>query len=127
MLVQNFSDNPSQFEDFEVWEIENMQSFFDCNGVIKEIFENEYKMKVSEFDKKRNELPETNMGIITGILDQVGDKHFFVFTAYDKNHSELIAMQTSGQMNFGINIEDISNEKVYFLVMDKRKETRMGV
>ncbi len=127
MLVQQFSENPFQYQGFEIWDIENMEAFFSGNGVIKEIFEKEYKILVSDFDKRRSELPETNMGIIATILDQIGDKHFFVFTLHDANHLELIKMQNSKVMNFGINIEEISPEHVYIVLMDKVKEVSVGL
>lgn len=127
MLVQQFSENPFQYKDFEVWDVENMEAFFNGNGVLKEIFEKEYKIFVSDFDERRSELPETNLGIIANILDHIGDKHFFVFTLHDANHLELIKMQNSNVMNFGMNIEDINPEHMYIIIMDKVKEVGVGI
>lgn len=127
MLVQQFSENPFQYKDFEVWDVENMAAFFNGNGVLKEIFEKEYKILVSDFDKRREEMPETNLGIIASILDQIGDKHFFVFTLHDPNHLELIKMQNNKVMNFGIDIELIAPDHVYILIMDKVKEVSVGL
>lgn len=127
MLVQQFSENPFQYKDFEVWDVENMTAFFNGNGVLKEIFEKEYKILVSDFEEKRSELPETNLGIIANILDQIGDKHFFVFTLHDTNHLELIQMQKTQVMNFGLDIELIAPDHVYILIMDKLKEVGIGV
>lgn len=67
------------------------------------------------------------MGIMTNILDHIGDKHFFLFTLYDKNHLELIKMQQMKVMNFGVNIESILADHVYILVMDKVKEVSVGL
>lgn len=127
MLVQQFSENPFQYKDFEVWDVENMNAFFNGNGVLKEIFEKEYKILVSDFDKRRGELPETNLGIIANILDQIGDKHFFVFTLHDVNHLELIKMQNTKVMNFGMDIELILPDHVYIIIMDKVKEVSVGL
>ena len=57
----------------------------------------------------------------------IGDKHFVLFTLHDKNHLELIQMQNSRVMNFGIDIESISPNHVYILIMDKLKEVSVGV
>lgn len=127
MLVQQFSENPFKYKDFEIWDVENMEAFFKGNGVIKEIFEKEYKIPVSQFDKLRVDLPETNVGIIASILDQVGDKHFFVFTLHDPNHLELVKMQNLKVMDFGINIEDILPDHVYIVIMNKVKEVSIGI
>ncbi len=127
MLVQQFSENPFQYKDFEIWDVENMAAFFKGNGVLKEIFEKEYKILVSDFDKRRAEMQETNLGIMANILDQIGDKHFFVFTLHDDNHMELIKMQKTGVMNFGMNIEDILFDHVYIVIMDKVKEVSVGM
>ena len=127
MLVQQFSENPFQYKDFEVWDVENMTAFFNGNGVLKEIFEKEYKILISDFDKRRAEMPESNLAIIANILDQIGDKHFFIFTLHDSNHLELIKMQNTGVMNFGLNIESISPDHVYILIMDKVKEVSVGL
>lgn len=127
MIVYQIDEKIKQFQNFEIWDVENMDAFFKGNAVIKEIFEKEYKIKVIDFEKRRAEMPETNLGIMAGILDHIGDKHFFLFTLHDKNHLELIKLQESKVMNFGLNIEDISPEHVYILVMDKIKEVSVGM
>lgn len=127
MLVQQFSENPFQYKGFEVWDVENMEAFFKGNGVLKEIFEKEYKVLITDFENRRNELPETNLGIIANILDQIGDKHFLIFTLHDANHLELIQMQNTKVMNFGMDIQEIIPEHVYILIMDKVKEVSVGL
>lgn len=127
MIVYQIEEKIKQFQGFEIWDVENMDAFFKGNAVIKEIFEKEYKIKITDFESRRGELPETNMGIMTNILDHIGDKHFFLFTLYDKNHLELIKMQQMKVMNFGVNIESILADHVYILVMDKVKEVSVGL
>ena len=127
MIVQRFSENPFLYKDFEVWDVENMAAFFNGNGVIKEIFKKEYKIPTSDFEKRRGEISETNLEIMNNILDLVDDKYFVIFTLHDKNHLELIKMQHSKVMNFGLNIEEILGDHVYILVMDKIKEVSVGV
>jgi len=56
-------------------------------------------------------------------LDQIGDKHFFIFTYHDDNHWQLVQMQTQKVMSFGIDIEHvIEKDHVYILLMDKKAE-----
>lgn len=127
MIVQQFNENAVQYKDFQIWDVENMDAFFNGNGVIQEIFEKDYKTLVSNFDANRTDIADTNMEIMVKILDQIGDKHFMIFTLHDKNHLELVQMQRNGTMNFGINIEDISPDHVYIMIMDKQKEVNVGM
>lgn len=127
MLVQDFKNTVVQYENFEVWDVENIDAFFKGNGVIKEIFEKEYKISVENFNEKRAEIAETNIGLMANVLDQIGDKHFYVFTKEDKNHVELVQMQNSKIMNFGINIADLDLSHVYIMIMDKVKTAGVGL
>src|SRR5574343_75806 len=92
MIVHRFSENPFQYQNFEIWDVENMDAFFDGNKVIKEIFEKEYKLPLNEFKTRRSEIVETDLGIMAAILDVVGDKGFVLFTLHDKNDLEFIEM-----------------------------------
>lgn len=127
MIVYQLEEKIHEYENFEIWNVENMSAFFEGNAVIKEIFQKEYKIKVEDFDKRRAEMPETNIGIMTNILDHVGDKHFFIFTLNDKNHRELVKMQYNKIMNFGLDIGLIDPSHVYILIMDKIKKSRVGL
>lgn len=122
MLVKNFKDEAKQYANFEVWDIENMDAFFKGNGVMAEMFQIEYQMKVSEFAEKREEISQTDMEIMQNLLGLVGDKHFFIFTYHDDNHSEIVHMQTNKIMNFGIDIEAIEKDHVYVVIMDKKPQ-----
>lgn len=123
MLVGNFQETAYQYDDFAVWEVENMNAFLNGNGAIVEAFKTDFKMSVDEFDARRSEIPKTNMEIMEQLLDQIGDKHFFIFTWHDDNHWQLVQMQTQKVMNFGIDIEHvIEKDRVYILLMDKKPE-----
>lgn len=123
MLVGNFKDNAHQYQDFAVWDIENMNAFLHGNGAIAEIFKADYKMSVDEFDARRSEIPKTNMEIMEEVLDQIGDKHFFIFTYHDDKHWQLVQMQDEKVMNFGIDIANvIEKDRVYILLMEKKAE-----
>ncbi|MDX2362049.1 MAG: hypothetical protein QNK23_14665 [Crocinitomicaceae bacterium] len=119
MLVNNFIESCSQYENFQIWDIESMDDFLNGNGVISEVFQVDYKMPPSEFNARREEIPQTNMEIMKNLLDQVGDKHFLIFTLHDQNHQELVHMQDTKVMNFGINISKIDGDHVYVVIMDK--------
>jgi len=51
----------------------------------------------------------------------VDDKSFFVFTLHDENHLELVKMQQLKIMNFGVDINDVRPDRVYVVIMDKKK------
>lgn len=127
MIVQDFKNTITQYKNFEIWDIENIDEFLNGNGVIKEIFEKEYKIPFHQFHERRLEIQETNLDLITSILDQIGDKYFYPFTKGDPNHNELITMQETKIMNFGINIANIDMSHVYIFIMDKIKVAAVGL
>jgi len=120
MLVSNFKESCTDYQNFAVWEVENMDAFFAGNSTLADIFKNDFKMSVDEFEERRSEITQTNMEIMKNLLDQVGDKHFLIFTFHDDNHSELAQMQTQKIMSFGMDIEAIKEDHVYVLIMDKK-------
>ena len=77
-------------------------------------------MPLSEFNERRSEIEISNMDIMKGLLNQVGDKYFLIFTFHDDNHWELVKLQKQKVMNFGVDIENITDNHVYILMMDKR-------
>ena len=122
MLVNNFKDSCNQYDNFAIWDIENMDTFFKGNTVLAEVFKDTFKMPVEEFNDRRSEISKTNMEIMEGLLDRIGDKHFFIFTYHSDNHWELVQMQTQKIMSFNINIEELDKTHVYILIMDKKAE-----
>lgn len=120
MVVKNFISECAKYENFAIWDVENMNSFFEGNKVLSNIFETDFKMSVGEFEIKRSEIEQSNMQIMESLLDQVGDKHFYVFTYHNANHQELIHMQDTKVMDFGIDIKAIDKEHVYIVIMDKK-------
>lgn len=119
MIVKNFIDTCKEYENFQIWDVENMDAFLGGNEIFKEIFTNDYKMSIFEFNTKRDEIPNTNMEIMESMLEQVGDKHFYVFTYHCDNHAELVHLQDNKIMNFGIDINKVDPEHVYIVIMDK--------
>jgi len=120
MLVNEFSSTCRLYEGFQVWEIENITSFLNGNGVLETIFQDHYNIPVKEIEEKRGDIADSDFDIITKLLSLVNDKSFFIFTLHDKNHLDLVGMQRMKVMNFGIDIEKIRDDRVYAIIMDKR-------
>jgi len=120
MLANEFSDTCFQYENFMVWDIENIDAFFKGNEVLTTIFEDCYKMPFIELAARRKEIQETDLQMMTKLLNYVDDKHFLIFTIHDENHLELVKMQRLKVMDFGLNIEEIRNDRVYVMIMDKK-------
>jgi len=121
MLVTEFSDTCKFYEGFKVWEIESIDAFFKGNEVLATIFQDLYKIPMDEFDEKRKDIPESDLDIMKNLLSLVDDRSFFLFTLHDENHLELVGMQKMNIMNFGVDIENIKNDHVYAMIMDKKK------
>lgn len=126
MLVTEFSETCFQYNNFEVWQIDSLDDFFKGNSILAKIFEDYYKMPLSDLKNKRAEIPDSDMHIINRLLSQVDDKHFFIFTLHDENHLELIKMQRLKIMNFGIDIEQIKPDKVFVMLMDKKMQEHLN-
>ena len=120
MLVADFMGTCAQYENFAVWDVENIDAFLNGNGALIQIFEKDFKMKVAELAARRSEIDRTDMQIMEQLLDQIGDKHFFIFTYHDDKHWQLVQMQKQKIMQFGLDIEDIRKDHVYILLMDKK-------
>lgn len=125
MIEKDFRTNCQDYDGFQVWEVENLNAFFEGNKVLSTIFEDEYKMSLAELTEKRKDIEETDIEIIKRLLDLVGDKSFYIFTLHDQNHLELVGMQETKQMDFGLDIAKIKGDTVYVMIMDK-KETKMN-
>lgn len=125
MIVQDFKNTLTQYSNFEIWDVEDIDAFFKGNGAITEIFEKEYHIPFSLFKQRRSEIKENDFQLMTNILDHVGDKHFLLFTYGDANHNDLVYLQDSRTMNFGINIDGIHHYHVYIMIMDKIKSVNI--
>ena len=121
MLASEFSEMCYQYEGFQVWEIENIDAFFSGNEVLTTCFKDYYQMPFEEFKERRSEIVDTDYQMITKLLGMVDDKYFFVFTLHDEDHMELVKMQRMKVMNFGVDIEKVRGDRVYAMIMDKKK------
>ena len=120
MIVSEFSDTCQLYNNFQVWEVENMDAFFNGNQIIPQIFGDHYGIDVKDFEERKGEIEDSNIEIMRTVLDMIGDKSFFVFTLHDEYHLELVKMQTMKVMNFGIDINQIKGDCVYIMIMDKK-------
>ncbi|MBK6475625.1 MAG: hypothetical protein IPF95_13105 [Flavobacteriales bacterium] len=121
MIVSEFSDTCRLYEGFQVWEIESIDAFFKGSEILATILNDFYKIPIQEFSEKRKDIPDSDFDIMKNLLSLVDNKSFYLFTLHDENHVELVGMQKMKTMDFGMDIEHIRNDRVYAMIMDKRK------
>ena len=120
MLTSEFTEMCYKYEGFHVWEIENIDAFFSGNDVLETCFKDYYQIPFDEFKERRKEIADNDYQMITKLLGMVDDKYFFVFTLHDEDHLELVKMQQMKIMDFGVDIKDIRQDRVYAMIMDKK-------
>lgn len=122
MLVTHFAENAVNYENFEVWDIDSFESFYTGNPIITEIATKEFKVVGDKKEQLYKQKITENIPVVEDVLDLINDKHFFVFTLHDPNHLELVGMQKTKTMDFGVDISNINPDNIYIVVMDKRKK-----
>ena len=127
MIAIDFTETCSTYENFEIWEVDSIQSFFKGNQILVTIFTDFYKISIEDLFENRIQIQETDYQIILKLLKEVSDKTFFVFTIHDKNHLELIGLQKMSVMNFGIDIEKIKHDHIYIMIMDKQSSRSLNI
>lgn len=119
MIVGNFKEHVTEFDNFQIWDVSTFDDFLAGNAVIREIASKEFKV----ISAKREELLKkpviSSIALIQDVLDLINDKHFLVFEKNDDVHTELKIMQHTKVMNFGVDISDIDESHVYIMIMDK--------
>ncbi len=119
MIVKNFQTNCKLYKNFQIWDISGMDDFMSDNPVLNEIFLNDYKMTYVEAKADPTRIKDSNLKIMNDMLDQIGDKHFYIFTWHDDNHAEVVRMQELKVMNWGVDINAVEKDHVYIVMMDK--------
>ena len=122
MIVKNFQDGCKEYKNFQIWDVSDMDDFMSDNPVLNKIFLNDYKMTYTEAKMDRSKIKENDLQIMNDLLDQIGDKHFYIFTWHDNNHAEVVRMQDLKIMNWGVDINKIEKDHVYIIMMDKIKQ-----
>lgn len=125
MIVTEFSETCKFYKDFQIWEIESMDAFFKGSEILATILQDFYKIPIEEFAEKRKDIPHSDLDIMKNLLTLVDSTSFFLFTYHDENHLELIRMQKMKVMNFGMDIEQIKNDHVYAIIMEKKSESKL--
>jgi hypothetical protein len=119
MIVKNFQEECRKYKGFQIWDVSDMDDFMSDNPVLNQIFLNDYKIPYSEAKENPSKIKDSNLKIMNDLLDQIGDKHFFIFTWHDDNHAQVVKMQELKVMNWGVDINDIQKDHVYIVMMDK--------
>lgn len=124
MTITDFSDNYLMYENMSIWEIKSIDEFFKAHESMPEIFEKEYGFP---YDKRNehNAFKDSDIMVVSTLLDNFGDKYFFIFSNNDKHHNDLKAIQDKKVINFGMDIHVIHPTRIYVLEMDKTKDMKM--
>lgn len=125
MLVGNFKENFQEYKDFQIWDVNNIDEFINGNAVIKEIVKKEFKVNEDKINEFKNKKITSHIPLIEDTLDLVNDKYFLVFEKSDQNHNDLIYLQATNVMNFGVDIKEIDSGHVYIMIMEKSKKSFM--
>ncbi len=124
MTITDFSDNYLMYENMSIWELKSLEEFFKAHENLLEIFEKEYGFPFDKL-KERENFTDSEIMIVSKLLDHFGDKQFFVFSNNDKHHNDLKGLQDKKFINFGMDIHVIHPTRIYVLEMDKTKDLKM--
>ena len=119
MVVTDFSEKYAMYENFQIWEILNLDDFFQSHTMLFEIFKKEYGFPFEKRNESGKKFEDTDIEIVSKLMNYFNDKQFFIFSLNDNNHKELITLQERKIINFGIDICAIEPSKLYVLDMDK--------
>jgi len=119
MIVKSFESTCKEYKNFQIWDVANMDDFMNGNAILNEVFLEHYKISYTKHKQNRSKIEDSDLKIMTNLLDKIGDKHFFIFTWHDNNHAVVVQMQNLKIMNWGIDISDIEKDHVYIVMMDK--------
>lgn len=102
----------------------SLDDFFKAHENLLEIFEKEYGFVYSERHKQSEGFKDSDITVITKLLDYFGDKWFFIFSNNDHHHQDLKTIQDKKIINFGMDIHVIHPTRIYVLEMDKTKDLK---
>ena len=125
MTITNFSDNYYMYENMSIWEIKSLTEFFKAQESLFEIFEKEYGFPFNKLDEQASVFKESDIMIVSKLLNYFSDKYFLIFSYNDQHHNQLKNMQDRKIINFGIDIYVIHPKSIYVLEMDKTKDLKM--
>lgn len=121
MTVTDFDKNYRLFENMAIWEIQDLDHFFEGEEPMLNIFKDEYGFEYSELANHKDTFTDTPFMVVSRVLDYFGDKHFFVFENDNKHHHDLMKLQDQKIIQFGMDIHVLNPSRIYVLMMDKSK------
>lgn len=124
MIVNKITEQYLMYENMEIWEVKSLDEFFKAHESLKEIFEKEYGFKYEERNDSLRNFQDSDIMVITKLLDHFGDKFFVIFSNNDKAHSDLKYLQDKKIINFGMDIHVINPNRIYILEMDKTQDLK---
>lgn len=125
MTITDFSSNYLKYDNMSIWEIKSLDELFKAHESMLEIFEKEYGFPYSSLPERKGEFKDSDITVVSKLLDHFGDKHFFVFSYNDKHHNDLKILQDKKTINFGIDIHVINPQRIYVLEMDKTQDLKV--
>ncbi|HNO70513.1 MAG TPA: hypothetical protein PKO16_01945 [Bacteroidia bacterium] len=124
MTITDFRDNHLMYENMSIWELKSLDEIFKAHESMTEIFEKEYGFPFDKLNEQEN-FKDSNIVVVSKLLDHFGDKQFFVFSYNDKHHNDLKVLQDEKVINFGLDVHVIHPKSVYVLEMDRTKDLKM--
>ena len=121
MTVTDFDKNYRLFENMAIWEIQDLDHFFEGEEPMLNIFKDEYGFEYSGLPNHKDTFTDTPFMVVSRVLDYFGDKHFFVFENNNKHHHDLMKLQDQKIIQFGMDIHVLNPNRIYVLMMDKSK------
>lgn len=124
MTITDFRDNHLMYDNMSIWELKSLDEIFKAHESMTEIFEKEYGFPFDKLNEQEN-FKDSNIVVVSKLLDHFGDKQFFVFSYNDKHHNDLKVLQDEKVINFGLDVHVIHPKSVYVLEMDRTKDLKM--
>lgn len=124
MTITDFRDNHLMYENMSIWELKSLDEIFKAHESMTEIFEKEYGFPFDKLNEQEN-FKDSNIVVVSKLLDHFGDKQFFVFSYNDKHHNDLKVLQDEKIINFGLDVHVIHPKSIYVLEMDRTKDLKM--
>lgn len=124
MVIKDFSEKYYLYENMSIWEVKTLDEFFKAHESMFEIFEDVYGFPFCS-RKKQGYFKDSDIRVVSKLLNRFSDIYFFIFSLNDKHHKDLIRLQKNNTINFGMDIEKLEPDSIYVLEMDKTKDLRM--
>lgn len=125
MIAVDFENKYLMYDNYAIWEITSLEEFFKSHEMMFEIFEKEYGVSFNERNNPDVKIADSDIVVVSKLLDYFEAKQFFVFSNNDPNHQGLKNLQDKKIISFGMDIYVLNPKKIYVLEMDKTKDPKM--